>query len=210
VQHSVGNRPYLVSPTGDGNYASVFRDDQIGPGQARHGLTAQQYQQTFDTLKAEGYFPIQVQGGGAGSNTRFAAIFTKTETITPRKFTVTGSPASTPGDTYDSAMHTVMETYGVRHAALALVKGTRLLLARGYTYAEPGYPTAQPTTTFRQESCSKVITAILIHQLLHEGKLALSDTLESILNLKAPNGGPPLTPTSPGSRWASFLIKFQG
>lgn len=194
LQNSVGNRPYLVSPTGDGNYASVFRDDQIGPWQARHGLTAQQYQQTFNTLTAEGYFPIQVQGGGAGSNTLFAAIFTKTEAITPRTFTVTGSPASTTNDPYDAAMLTVMKTYGVRQAALALVKGTRLVLARGYTYAEPGYPTAQPTTPFRQASCSKTITAILIHQLLHEGKLTLSDTLESILNLKAPNGGPPVDP----------------
>jgi CubicO group peptidase (beta-lactamase class C family) len=194
VQNSVGNRPYLVSPTDDGNYASVFRDDQIGPWEAHHGLTAQQYQQTFNTLTAKGYFPIHVQGGGAGNNTRFAAIFTKTEAITPRSFTVTGSPASTSGDPYDAAMHNVMKTYGVRQAALALVKGTKLVLARAYTYAEPGYPIAQPTTPFRQASCSKPITAILIHQLLHEGKLSLSDTLQGILNLKAPNGGAPVDP----------------
>ena len=100
LQNSIGCRPYLVSPTGDGNYASVFRDDQIGPWQAQHGLTADQYQQTFNTLTAEGYFPIQVQGGGAGNNIRLAAVFTKTEAITPRTFTVTGSPASTAGDPY--------------------------------------------------------------------------------------------------------------
>lgn len=194
LQTSIGNRPYLVSPTGDGNYASVFRDDQIGPWQARHGLTAQQYQQTFNTLTAEGYFPIQVQGGGAGSNTLFAAVFTKTEAITPRTFTVTGSPASTTNDPYDAAMLTVMKTYGVRQAALALVKGTRLVLARGYTYAEPGYPVAKPTTAFRQASCSKTITAVLIHQLLHEGKLALSDTLQHILNVKTPSGANPTDP----------------
>jgi CubicO group peptidase (beta-lactamase class C family) len=194
LQTSVGGRPYLVSPTDDGNYASVFRDDQIGPWQARHGLTAQQYQQTFNTLTGEGYFPIHVQGGGAGNNTRFAAIFAKTETITPRTFTVTGSPASTTNDPYDAAMHAVMSRYGVRHAALALVKGTRLVLARGYTYAEPGYPVAKPTTVFRQASCSKTITAVLIHQLLHEGKLALSDTLQHILNVKTPSGANPTDP----------------
>jgi CubicO group peptidase (beta-lactamase class C family) len=194
VQNSVGNRPYLVSPTDDNNYASVFRDDQIGPWQARHRLTAQQYQQTFNTLSGEGYFPIQVQGGGAGNNARFAAIFTKTEAITPRAFTVTGSPASHSGDPYDAAMRNVMQTYGARQAALALVKGTKLVLARAYTYAEPGYPVAEPTTPFRQASCSKPITAILIHQLIHEGKLSLSDTLEGILNLKAPDGAPPVDP----------------
>ncbi len=194
LQNSIGCRPYLVSPTGDGNYASVFRDDQIGPWQAQHGLTADQYQQTFNTLTAEGYFPIQVQGGGAGNNIRLAAVFTKTEAITPRTFTVTGSPASTAGDPYDAAMYGVMKSYGVRHAALALVQGTRLVLARGYTYAEPGYPTAQPTSAFRQASCSKTITAILIHQLFYEGKLTLSDTLQDILNLKSPSGGPPVDP----------------
>jgi CubicO group peptidase (beta-lactamase class C family) len=194
LQTSIGGRPYLVAPTDDGDYASVFRDDQIGPWQARHGLTPQEYQQTFNTLTAEGFFPIQVQGGGTGNNIRLAAIFTKTETITPRTFTVTGSPASGTNDSIDAAMQNFMTTYGVRQAALALVQGTRLVLARAYTYAEPGYQIVQPTTAFRQASCSKTITAILIHQLLYEGKLSLSDTLEGILNLKAPDGGPPVDP----------------
>ena len=172
----------------------MFRDDQIGPWQARHGLTAEQYQETFNTLTAQGFFPIQVQGGGAGSEIRLAAIFTTTESITARTFTVTGSPASVANDPFDAAMQDVMTTYGVRQAALALVNGTRLVLARAYTYAEPGYPIAQPTNAFRQASCSKTITSILIHQLLYESKLHLSDTLEGILNLKAPNGGPPVDP----------------
>ncbi|MDH6242871.1 hypothetical protein M2432_000496 [Mycobacterium sp. OTB74] len=190
VQTSVGGRPYLVSPTGDGDYASVFRDDQIGDWQARHGLTAAQYQQTFDSLTAKGLYPIEVQGGGVGDRVRFAAVFAATNRITPRVFSVAGSPTSTKNDPYDAAMHNVMTTYGIRHASLALVKGSRLVLARGYTYAEPGYPAAQPITAFRQASCSKTVTAILIHQLVHEGKLNLSDTVQSILNLKPPNGTP--------------------
>ena len=196
LQTSIGGRPYLVSPTDEDSYASVFRDDQIGPWQARHGLTPDEYQQTFNTLTAEGFFPIQVQGGGLASNIRLAAIFTKTETITPRTFTVTGYPLPTANDSneakIDAAMQNVMTTYGVRHAALALAKGTKLVLARAYTYAEPGYPIVQPTTAFRQASCSKAITAILIHQLIYAGKLFLSDTLQGILNLKTPNGGAPV------------------
>jgi hypothetical protein len=210
LQTSVGGRPYLVSPTDDGNYASVFRDDQIGPWQARHALTAQQYQQTFNTLTGEGYFPIHVQGGGAGNNTRFAAIFTKTETITPRTFTVTGSPASTTNDPYDATMQAAMQYCGARQAALALVKGTRLVLARAYTHAEPGYPIAQPTTAFRQASCSKTITAILIHQLLSEGKLSLSDTLQGILHLKAPDGRAPVDPEFSTITLAQLLDQVSG
>jgi CubicO group peptidase (beta-lactamase class C family) len=89
-------------------------------------------------------------------------------------------------------MQTVMATYGVRHAALALAKGTKLVFARAYTYAEPNYPIVQPTTAFRQASCSKTITSILIHQLIYEGKLSLSNTMQSILNLKTPSGGAPV------------------
>jgi CubicO group peptidase (beta-lactamase class C family) len=210
VQTSIGCRPYLVAPTEDENYASVFRDDQIGPWQARHGLTPQQYQQTFNTLTAQGFFPIQVQGGGAGDNIRLAAVFTTTEAITPRTFTVTGSPASVANDPFDAAMRNVMTTYGVRQAALALVNSTRLVLARAYTYAEPGYPISQPTNAFRQASCSKTITSILIHQLLHEGKLQLSDTLEGILNLKAPNGGPPVDPNFSQITVAQLLDQNSG
>ncbi|HEY6343838.1 MAG TPA: serine hydrolase [Bryobacteraceae bacterium] len=194
LQNSIWCRPYLVSVTDEDSYASVFRDDQIGPWQARHNLTADQYQQTFNTLTAEGFFPIQVQGGGVGSNIRLAAIFTQTEAITPRVFTVTGYPATNDSNTskIDAAMQAVMKTYGVRQAALGLANGTKLVLARAYTYAEPGYPIAQPTTAFRQESCSKTITAILIHQLIHAGKLSVSDTLQNILNLKTPSGGAPV------------------
>ena len=210
VQTSVAGRPYLLSPTDDGNYASVFRDDQIGPWQARHGLTPQQYQQTFDTLTTEGFFPIHVQGGGSGNGIRLAAVFTKTEAVTPRTFTVTGSPASVTNDPYDAAMRKVMQTYGVRQAAVALVKGTRLVLARAYTFAEPGYPIAQPTTAFRQASCSKTLTAILIHQLIHEGKLSLSDTLQGILNLKAPFGGVPVDPRFSTITVAQLLDHISG
>ena len=183
-----------MSPTNNGHSASAFCDNQIGPWEARHGLTSQQYQHTFDELTATGFYPVQVQGGGSSADPRFAAIFAKTDRPTPRSFAVTGSPASAAHDPYDEAMHTVMSRYGVRHAALALVKGTRLVLARGYTYAEPGYPVAKPTTAFRQASCSKMITAVLIHQLLHEGKLALSDTLQHILNVKTPSGANPTDP----------------
>jgi CubicO group peptidase (beta-lactamase class C family) len=210
LQTSIGGRPYLVAQTDDGNYASVFCDNQIGPWQARGGLTPQEYQQTFDTLTSEGFFPIQVQGGGAGANIKLAAIFTKTETITPRTFTVTGLPASTANDPYDAAMLSIMQTYGVRQAALALAQGTHLVLARGYTYAEPGYPIVQPTTVFRQASCSKTITAIMIHQLISLGALSVSQTLQSILNLTTPDGGPPVDTNFPQITVGQLLDHISG
>ena len=51
---------------------------------------------------------------------------------------------------------TYMQKNRVRRRALAVVKGTRLVLARGYTGAEPPYPVTQPDSIFRIASCSKL------------------------------------------------------
>jgi CubicO group peptidase (beta-lactamase class C family) len=192
VQTEDGMRVFQVSPSGDGYYASAFRDDQIGAWYSYNSMTLAGYEQKLGEMSEQGFFPISVQAGGSGTGAEFAAIFTTTEEITPRNFTVTGLPASAPADPYDAAMETLMMTYNVRQAALALVQGTRLVLARGYTYAEPGYPITEPdNNTFWIASCSKTFTSLLIHQLVYEGALSLDDTLQSILNLQAPAGDPP-------------------
>jgi hypothetical protein len=56
-------------------FAAIF--EQIGgPAfQARHGLTAQQYQQTFDQLVGQGFRPTHVSGYTENGQERFAAIF---------------------------------------------------------------------------------------------------------------------------------------
>ncbi len=54
------------SDTGTGRFASVWRGD-VGPvWQARHGMTAEDYQQTSDQLAAQGYRPVQISGYGDG------------------------------------------------------------------------------------------------------------------------------------------------
>jgi Bacterial tandem repeat domain 1 len=45
--------------------------------QARHGLTSEQYQATFDQLVAEGYRLELVGGYSVAGQDRFAAIWTK-------------------------------------------------------------------------------------------------------------------------------------
>ena len=43
-------------------------------------------------------------------------------------------------------MEKYLRANGSRGAALAIVEGTRLLYAKGYTFAEPNYPDIEPTT----------------------------------------------------------------
>jgi CubicO group peptidase (beta-lactamase class C family) len=88
-----------------------------------------------------------------------------------------------------------MQAYPVaRHAALAIVHRKKLVYARGYTLAEPSWPEAEPTTRFRIASVSKTVTALAVVQLIERKRLALSDTLQSVLQLKTPAGGAPSDP----------------
>ena len=73
-----GFRLVSVSGYDDGGvarYAALWRKVPGPAGQARHGLTSQQYQATFDQLLAQGYRPVMVNGYEVAGATRFAAIF---------------------------------------------------------------------------------------------------------------------------------------
>ena len=63
--------------TGQVRYAAIW-EKRDGPAwQARHGLSADDYQQTFDKLGAEGYRPVAVSGYSDGGAARYAAIWEK-------------------------------------------------------------------------------------------------------------------------------------
>ena len=57
-------------------YAAIWRKPQGAPAwQARHGLTAAEYQAFFNNVAAQGYKPVVVCGYGDGVQDRYAAIF---------------------------------------------------------------------------------------------------------------------------------------
>jgi CubicO group peptidase (beta-lactamase class C family) len=183
-------RPAFVTPNADNLYLSVFVADEIGQYVARHDMTPEGYQAEFDTWTKQGFFPLCVQAAGTDAGlARFAALFARNDATIARQFTATGPVANT---SIDDAVRAVMAEYPVaRYAALAIVKGTKLVYARGYTLAEPDWPLVQPTTYFRLASASKTVTALAIYQLIEAGKLVLTDTLQGILNLSTPAGQPP-------------------
>ena len=180
-------RPGFVTAGPGNTYLSLFVANETGPWQARHNMTPAEYQTQFDTLTADGYFPVCVQAAGAdAASARFAALFVQQQEIVPRQFTATG-PVTNAG--IDSVVQAVMQTYPtVRHAALAIVHGTSLVYARGYTLAEPDWPIVQPTTYFRLASTSKVITALAIFQLLEQGALDAATSVQEVLQRKAIGG----------------------
>jgi hypothetical protein len=59
-------------------YAAIWRKSQGVPAwQARHGMTAADYQAFFNTFTAQGYKPVVVCGYSDGVQDRYAAIFRK-------------------------------------------------------------------------------------------------------------------------------------
>jgi CubicO group peptidase (beta-lactamase class C family) len=179
-------RPVEVAVSPDDRYASIFRDDLLGEWFARHELTSAGYQQVFDEFVPQGFWPVSVQAGGVGAGTRFAVVFGKSDEPLP----LTWQPPSGPvaNAAVDDVMREAMERHRIRGAALALVRRGRLIYARGYTLAEPGYPIVQPTTRFRQASVSKTIVALAIHRLIQDGQLTLATRVQDVLSLTHPDG----------------------
>jgi CubicO group peptidase (beta-lactamase class C family) len=149
------------------------------------------YERQRHDFVRQGFFPLVVQAGGTGGSVRYAALFTKRVRPVEREFTLRDSE-DLPHNDIDEVMRDVMVAEGIRQAALAVVRGTKLLFARGYTWAEADYPAATAITPFRVASCSKVLTAIAVLQLVERGELRLEDRIQDILQLTSPDGGPPL------------------
>jgi CubicO group peptidase (beta-lactamase class C family) len=183
-------RPAFVTLNSSRRYLSFFVDDQIGAYYANHVMTPAQYQSAFNTWRQQGFYPICVQGAGPDANSAtISAIFAKSQQVISKPFSATGPVTN---DAIDAVIWQYMQSYGVRDAALAIVNGKQLVYARGYTLAEPGWPATQPVTCFRLASVSKTVTALVVFQLIDQGLLHLTDTVQGILQLRTPSGGQPV------------------
>lgn len=184
-------RPVLVAATPDVGDLMMYDDSQMPDWQAWAGMTSADYQAKFNTLYPQGLRPIRVSAKGTGSNARFSAIFSVQEDADARTLRTSGPSGSAAVPAIDTAMETVMKANMLRGASIAVVSGTNLVYARGYTWAEPSYPDVQPTTFFRQASVSKMFAAAALYQLIDEGaKLPGTNTaltLDTLLKDALPN-----------------------
>lgn len=155
-------RPTLVAFNDSHRYVSLWQSNEVGAWVAHHDMTSAEYQNYTNTYWPARY-PISVQGSGSGSDRRFAAVWAPTDLPPAPVFTKTGVvvPQFAPFDTW---VQNWMNTNETRAASLAIVRDGRLVYARGYTRALPGYPITQPTSLFEVASCSKPITSIAMHQ----------------------------------------------
>ena len=180
-----GYRPAYVAVSSDAVYASVFKDDVIGPWAARHNMTAAEYQAAFTQQTANGFYPICVQGGGVGSQTRYAAIFAQRDVPLPRLWRVTGAAVPALAG-FDQIMQTFMQANGVRAAQLTIGMDGDIKLARAYTWAESGYRRTQTSDVFLLASLSKMFTEAAIQSLYDTDKLTPTTTAYPLLGFSKP------------------------
>lgn len=188
---SVWCRSGHIAVTPSGKYVGMFTDSRIGTWTARGNMTSAQYQAEFTTAKSKGMFPVRVAAKGTGPSTRYAAIFASRENTDPRVFRARGPAANAA---IDGAMESFIKAHDMRGASLAITMGSKLVYARGYTWAEaaPIYPDVLPTTLFRQASVSKTFNAVALYRLMQQNpSITLDKTMQSVLGLKKPNGGNP-------------------
>lgn len=178
-------RPVCVALSSDKIFCSMFKNDIVGEWSARHGITADEYQAEFDKQVKAGFYPISVQGGGSGSQTRYAAIFAKNDIPSNRKWTVKGTAASGLA-AFDSTMKTFMQGQAVRAAQLTIAKNGVVKLAHAYTWAEEGYHITQASDRFLLASCSKMFLEAAIQALYDVQTLKPGDKVYPKLGFSNP------------------------
>jgi N-acyl-D-amino-acid deacylase len=109
-----------------------------------------------------------------------------------------------PGMTsYDDLMRQLLVDYNIPGGAVAVAKDGKLILARGYGWAdvEAKRPT-QPESLFRIASISKPVTAAVVLRLVELGQLSLDDTAVKYLPELQPAEG-----SERDARWDGITIR---
>jgi CubicO group peptidase (beta-lactamase class C family) len=96
-----------------------------------------------------------------------------------------------PGlEPFDEGMLQIMDRHGVPGAALAIARDGKLVLAKGYGWANAhSAEPAQPETLFSLASLSKSLTAVATLKLVEDGKLSLDDrVIKFVKGIRLPAG----------------------
>ncbi len=105
-----------------------------------------------------------------------------------KQWTVLG-PSDESMKELDAFMRSYMEQYDIKAGSLAIARNGKIIYAKGFTNAEAGYAVTMPTSLFRIASCTKVITSMVIHQLIENKRTGLDSLVQNILQVKDPLKG---------------------
>src|SRR5262249_25676803 len=137
------------------------------------------------TWVASGYHPTLISGCEERGRDRYIAFWVKEPA---QELPATGQPVAALAG-FDEAMRHFMRERGVRAGVLAVVKDGRLVLQRGYGYADVRSKVhLAPDAPMRLASISKVFTNAAVARLIRDGKLDRQARVAERLGLKPPAG----------------------
>ena len=199
-------RPSLITPHVGGGTSVVYVDDQVNAWSVTAHADEAACQSHLDRAKQDGSLPFSLQAAGeTRKKARYAVISAPSDKPIARAFHASGP--RTNGD-IDAVVEEIMRASSLRHASLAIVNAGHLVYTKGYTWAEPGWPIAEPTTYFRLGSVSKVVSALATYQLIEEegaasyiDKFTLESEIQPIVDLRTPSGG------LPGTGWDDITVR---
>lgn len=106
-------------------------------------------------------------------------------------------------EAFDEVVPALMDEYGFVGGAIAVVKDGRLLVARGYGFANiEGREPVRPESLFSIAGCSKSITAVAVMKLAQDGKLDLDAKITEVLTGIRP---PPWAQMD--ARWREITVR---
>jgi CubicO group peptidase (beta-lactamase class C family) len=169
----------------DVHYVAIWEQGAVVPWQARHGLSASDYQQTFSDLRYQGYRPVVVSGYSLNGAAEYAALW--------QNYSFSAADLNA----IDTQVNKTMSAIGAPGLSLAITQGGRLVFAKAYGYADPTAKTPTNTSNlFRIASVSKAFTSTAILELYANNKLGLDDKVFGPGKLLGTTYG-----TQPYSKW---------
>src|SRR5215467_3675848 len=119
----------------------------------------------------------------------FLFLLTAPRRVVTADIPMTGPPA-TGMESFDAIIPALMQKWQIPGGAVGVVKDGRLVLARGYGWAdEEASLVVQPDSLFRIASLTKAITAAAILKLVEDGSLDLDAKAFPMLNDLQPPAG---------------------
>jgi len=97
-------------------------------------------------------------------------------------------PAVPELSVFDQTMRDFMVSRKVSAAGLAITRNSRLVFARGYSWAGADSQVTQPISLFRIASLSKPVTSAAVLKLIEDAKLELDEKVIDILPFGCPEG----------------------
>ncbi|KAJ4267704.1 hypothetical protein NW762_003818 [Fusarium torreyae] len=179
-------RPSKLPFSNDHIILPIFTDTGVGNWSAVTKHSKTELRDRIYVAKQNGMYPINIQGGGSGSNEQFTAIFAKPTAPKPRRWhareevvNFNNNPAAKMA--MDKIIRDFLKKNGVRQAQVVIAYDGQMRLEQGYTWAEDDRKVVTPDDVFFLGSISKTSTHAAIQWLVDESKLNFIDHVYPLL-----------------------------